>query len=99
MDHAVAAYSEDQSRPRQNAPRRTDLFGIQGGGKWNAKDEFPWNLYSLRRPMKKKSGNQSKNGRSKRSGESTQVKPRKRGKKKESARPIPLWLQVLSRVD
>jgi hypothetical protein len=60
---------------------------------------FSWKLYSLRRPMKKRSGNESKSDRSKRREESTRVKRRKSGKKKEAARPLPLWLRVLSRVD
>jgi hypothetical protein len=49
--------------------------------------------------MKKKPGNQLKNGRSKRRGESTRVKRVKAGKKKDAARPLPLWPQVLSRVN
>jgi hypothetical protein len=49
--------------------------------------------------MKKKSVSQSKNGRTKRSVDSTGVKRLKRRKKKEAARPLPLWLQVLSRVN
>jgi len=49
--------------------------------------------------MKKKTGIRSQNGRPKRNGNIDRRKQRKSPKKKQTASPLPLWLQVLSRVD
>jgi hypothetical protein len=46
--------------------------------------------------MKKKTGIRSQNGRSKGSGS---LDRKKQPKKKQAAHPLPLWLQVLTRVD
>ena len=49
--------------------------------------------------MKKKTGIRSQSGRPKRNGKLGRKKQRKSAKKKQAARPLPLWLQVSSRVD
>jgi hypothetical protein len=49
--------------------------------------------------MKKKTGIRSQSGRPKRNSKLEREKKRKGSKKKETERPLPLWLQVLSRVD
>ena len=49
--------------------------------------------------MKKKTGIRSQSGCPKRDGNIDPRKQSKGLKKKQDARPFPLWLQVLSRVD
>jgi hypothetical protein len=50
--------------------------------------------------MKKKTGIRSQSGRAKRNENLDRKKQGKNGKKKQAAHPpLPLWLQVLSRVD
>ena len=60
---------------------------------------FLKNTYFFRRPMKKKTGIRSQSGRRKRNRKIDQRKQRKGPKKKQAAPPLPLWLQVLTRVD
>jgi hypothetical protein len=49
--------------------------------------------------MKKKTGVRSASGRPKSNLKLQGGKQRKRAKKKEAERPLPLWLQVFSRAD
>jgi hypothetical protein len=60
---------------------------------------FRWQTDDLRRRMKKKTGTRSQDGRPKRRGELDRTKRRKTAKKKQTQRPTPLWIRVLSRVD
>ena len=62
-------------------------------------DVLSKNAYFFRRPMKKKTGIRSQSGRPKRNGNVGRRKQRKTPKKKQAAPPLPLWLQVSSRVD
>lgn len=49
--------------------------------------------------MKKKTGIRSQSGRPKRNGDVGRRKKSKTPKKKQVVHPLPLWLQVSSRVD
>jgi hypothetical protein len=49
--------------------------------------------------MKKKIGIRSQSARAKRNENLDRKKQRKNAKKKQATPPLPLWLQVLSRVD
>jgi hypothetical protein len=75
-------------RPVSNSARRgvSQMFFLQ-------------NAYFFSWPMKKKIGIRLLSGRPKRNAKLDREKHRKSAKNKQAARAMPLWLQVLSRVD